>query len=240
MGNDGESMMAKSKAAHRACAAMVASLLALPAFAQDANEDPRRLPVSEVGMLGYLPDGSTFEARLDRDFNGDGTMDVAYVGGNEDKRELRVLFGEADEYGIGVIETGALELDVTPLGAASLSLKDGVLVVEDLTGGTTATATTYRYRYDAKAKRMRLIGLDAERYSRTFSHDTLKISWNLLTGAHETVRGILNTKGGDDAAYDYTKPERTVRKSKPVYLDGTPNPDELIDAEVVPAGEDRD
>ena len=75
--------------------ACVAWLLAtaLPASAQDA----RREPVSEVAMLGYLPDGATLEARLDRDFNGDGVMDVAYIGGTEDRRELRVLLGEADE-----------------------------------------------------------------------------------------------------------------------------------------------
>ena len=220
-----------------ACAAWLLATV-LPAFAQD----PRRQPVSEVAMLGYLPDGSTLEARLDRDFNGDGVMDVAYIGGTEDRRELRVLLGEADEFSIDVADAGAHELEVTMLGPAALSLKKDTLVVEDLTGGTTATATTYRYRFDAKAKRMRLIGLDAERYSRTFSHDTLKLSWNLLTGAHETVRGMLNRhpQEGDDAAYRYTKPDRTVRKSKPLYLDDTPNPDDLIDAEVVPEGEDRD
>ena len=67
-------------------------------------------------------------------------------------------------------------------------------------------------------------------------------SWNLLTGTHETVRGILNRRpnGDDDAAYRYAKPDRTVRKSQPVYMEDTPNPDELIDAEVVPEGEDRD
>ena len=47
-------------------------------------------------------------------------------------------------------------------------------------------------------------------------------------------------KGDDDAAYRYTKPDRTVRKSQPVYMEDTPEPGALVDAEVVPAGEDRD
>ena len=86
------------------------------------------------------------------------------------------------------------------------------------------------------------LGLDAERYSRTNAHDAFKLSWNLLTGAHETVRSVLDhaPKGDDDAAYFPQKPVRSLRKSNPVYMEDTPGPDDLIDAEAVPAGEDRD
>jgi len=190
-------------------------------------------------LIRDLPAGSSVEARLDADIDGDGIRDVAFVGGNGDQRWLGVKIGRKG----GGFEPASIDRNLEhPLGPASLSVKKHVLLVDDLTGGTTATATTYRYRFDPAAKLMRLIGLDAERYSRTFSHDTLKISWNLLTGEHEMVRGILNEhpKGDDDAAYRYTKPDRTIRKSNPVYMEDTPNPDDLIDAEVVPAGEDRD
>jgi hypothetical protein len=87
---------------------------------------------------------------------------------------------------------------------------------------------------------MRLIGLDAERYSRTNSHGTIRLSWNLLTGAHLVQVGELDESGQGDAAYRFRPEQRTVQKSVPVYMSETPAPDGLIDAEQVPAGEDRD
>lgn len=190
-----------------------------------------------------MPDGAHLETRRNGDINGDGIPDVAFVGGNEDARWLVVKIGYKDELDWG-FEPASINknLDPFPLGAASLSVKKDVLVVGDLTGGTTATMATYRYRWDPKLKRMRLIGLDATTYSRTNSHDMVETSWNLLTGAHEVVRGILNEhpKGDDDAAYRMTKPDRTLRKSKPVYMEDTPSPDDPVGAEAVPTGEDRD
>jgi len=212
--------------------AFLAAVLSVATRTQAAVPD-------EAALLAQLPAGSSLETRLDADIDGDGIADVAFVGGNEETRWLVVQFGRKG----GGFEAASVRRDLDhPLGPASLSVRKGVLLVEDLTGGTTATATTYRYRFDPATKRMRLIGLDAERYSRTNSHDSLKISWNLLTGAHEMVRGILNENpnSDDDAAYRYTKPERTPRKSLPVYMEDTPNPDELIDAELPPIDEDRD
>jgi hypothetical protein len=212
--------------------AFLATAMAVAMQAQAAAPD-------DVDLLEDLPAGSSLESRLDTDIDGDGLADVAFVGGIEDARWLVVRMGRKN----GGFEPASIDRRLDhPLGPASLSVKKRVLLVDDLTGGTTATATTYRYRWDPASKRMRLIGLDAERYSRTNSHDSLKISWNLLTGDFETVRGILNEhpKGDDDAAYRYTKPDRTIRKSNPVYMEDTPNTDDLIDAEVVPAGEDRD
>lgn len=239
--------MAKWITTRSSVLAIAWAMAALPVLAQKrppaAGEQPEFWLPSDQDLLADLPDGARLETRRNGDINGDGIPDVAFVGGNEDARWLVVKIGYKDDLDWGFEPVSVnKQLEPYPLGAASLSVKKDVLVVGDLTGGTTATAATFRYRWDAKEKRMRLIGLDAERYSRTFNHDTLKISWNLLTGAHEVVRGILNRdpQGDDDAAYRYTKPDRTVRKSQPVYMEQTPNPDELIDAEVVPAGEDRD
>ncbi|MFT3896411.1 MAG: hypothetical protein QM719_01725 [Thermomonas sp.] len=194
----------------------------------------------DAALLEALPADSSIEARFDADIDGDGNIDVAFVGGNQDQRWLVVERGRNG----GGFEPASTNkaLATYALGPASLSLGKHVLLVEDLTGGTTATTTTYRYRFDPAAGRMRLIGIDTERYSRTFSHDSLKISWNLLTGDFVLARSILNQRpaGRDNAAYRYTRPERTIRKSNPVYMEDTPDPDDLIDAEVVPAGEDRD
>jgi hypothetical protein len=196
-----------------------------------------RAAVPDDGLLGDLPAGSSLETRLDADIDGDGIADVAFVGGTGDARWLVVRMGR-NNGGFGPASIDR-RLD-HPLGPATLSVKKRVLLVDDLTGGTTATATTYRYRFDPAAQRMRLIGLDAERYSRTNSHDSLKISWNLLTGEFETVRGLLGEDPNSDAAYRYTKPDRTIRRTDPVYMEDAPIPDDLIDAEVVPVDEDRD
>ena len=223
--------MAKSNTTRSAFLAMGVAM----AFAAQS----RAVPPPDAALLRELPAGSAVEARLDADIDGDRIADVAFVGGDDEARWLVVRMGRA---GGAFAPAAAYRGLGHPLGPASLAVKRQVLLVDDLTGGTTATAATYRYRLDPATQRLRLIGLDAERYSRTNSHDSLKASWNLLTGAFETVRGILddNPSSDDDAAYRYTTPERTLRKSNPVYLEDTPDPDALIDAEVVPPDEDRD
>lgn len=227
--------MGKSNTTHSA--SIVAAIALGVGMTMPAHAQASAIP-AEAALLRALPAGSTVESRLDADIDGDGVADLAFVGGIEDTRWLVVRMGRKG----GGFEPDSIDRNLDhPLGPASLAVKKSVLLVEDLTGGTTATATTYRYRWDHAAKRMRLIGLDAERYSRTNSHDSLRISWNLLTGAHEVVRGMVSEHpGDDDAAYRYTKPDRTVQKSNPVYLEDTPNPDDLIDAEVVPADEGRE
>lgn len=223
----------------RRCLISIAlAAIALPAFAQ-------RVPVmSAEEMQGLMPTGAKMETRVDGDFNGDGETDTAFVWrseeGVEESRGLRVGVAYRNEFDMGHDPAGELSLEPFPLGPASLSVRKGVLIVEDLTGGTTATQSTRRYRYDAKQRKMRLIGIDAERYSRTNSHGTVKISWNLLDGTHIVERGEPNTDPKSDVALVYAKPERTVRKSPPVWMEGTTDPDALLDSEVVPEGEDRD
>ncbi|HEY8355229.1 MAG TPA: hypothetical protein VIK69_09480 [Methylophilaceae bacterium] len=190
-------------------------------------------------LKAHIGNGAEIEARLDADLTGDGVPDTAFVG-RADSRILMVLAGHRDGKRITYKAIGETGLPDGAQAPAVLSLRRNVLVVKDLTGGTTATATTYRYRYDANTRRMRLIGLDAERYSRTNAHAPLKISWNLLTGDHLVHYARPAKKGKADAAYDYDPPERTMRETEPVWMEETPNPDELIDAEVIPADEDRD
>lgn len=238
--------MAKWNTTRNAICLLVLGLaMAGPASAKDPPKaaQPEFWIPSDHDLLAELPEGARLETRRNGDINGDGIPDVAFVGGNDDARWLVVKIGYKDALDWG-FEPASINthLDPYPLGAASLSVKKDVLLVGDLTGGTTATMATYRYRWDAKVKRMRLIGLDATTYSRTNSHDSIETSWNLLTGAHQVVRGILNSapKGDDDAAYRYTKPDRTLRKSQSVYMEDTPNPDDLVTSEAMPAGEDRD
>lgn len=168
-----------------------------------------------------LAPGEELEIRLGADLDGDGTQDIAYVTRSEDKRALHIrLTNNGAEY---------LELDPYPLGAGTLTFAKGVLVFEDLTGGTTAYSVTRRYRFDKPANRLRLIGYDATLYSRTFAHDGFELSWNLLTGKLITRELRLNRKGGD-AAYDPVVERTRLRRAGKVWLFDTPDPETLMTA----------
>lgn len=218
---------------------VVMVLAAAPAIAQ-------HIPVPIVSAeeaQGYTPEGAKIESRVDGDLNGDGEIDTAFIWrkeGPDEARGLKVLVAYRAEFDLGHDPVGEATLDTSTQGLGALSIRKGVLLLEDLTGGTTATQSTRRYRYDAKKQKMRLIGIDAQRYSRTNSHGTVKISWNLLDGTHIVERGEPNTSGKGDEAQIYAKPERTTHKTSPVWMEDAPDPDSLIDAEIVPEGEDRD
>ena len=184
--------------------------LAVPAQAQDIE----------------LPAGSELEARVDADLNGDGIDDVAYLAGNEDSRALSVLLSEKGEVHVEH-RPDVLVLDPTSLGPGSLTLDGNVLKFEDLSGGTTAVASTHRFRYDPAIGHMRLIGLDATLYSRTYAHDGFELSWNLLTGDLITRELRLN-RGDGDATYDEIDERKSKRPSDPVWLSETPYPEDLI------------
>ena len=215
-------------------ALLIGSMCATPALAQHVP-----VPLMTAEEVAGMLDRDELESRVDGDLNGDGELDTVFVARGEERRYARVMLAYRSEVDFGHEPVAELELDASPLGAAALSIRKGVLVIEDLTGGTTATATTYRYRYDRPQHRMRLIGIDAERYSRTNRHDIIKVSWNLLNGDHVVERGTVHAGPGDEA-YDYAQPDRTKQRSPPVYMEETPNPDALIDSHVIPEGEDRD
>jgi hypothetical protein len=178
------------------------------------------LATSAAAFEPELRAGETLEARVDRDLDGDGTPDVAWLAGNDEKRQLVVHLSN------GGYES--LDLDTTQFGPGTLTIDHGVLVFEDMTGGTTAVASTRRYRFDARTLRMRLIGLDATFYSRTYAHDGFDVSWNLLTGDVRTEALRVN-RGSGDAAYDHIAAHKGKKRSPPVWLSQTPDPEDVIE-----------
>ncbi len=171
--------------------------------------------------------GEEITGRVDGDLNGDGEIDTAYGVSSDDARRVTVLATQKPGAKTPYRPVGVLKLEPYPLGPVSLSITKGVLKVEDLTGGTTATSAIYRYRFEPATGRMRLIGLDATAYSRTYAHDGFETSWNLLTGDAVTRELRLNKHGGD-AAYDKAAKRRFKRPSKPLYMETTPDPDEVM------------
>jgi hypothetical protein len=186
---------------------------------------------TQEGPQVFLREGESIETELRTDLNGDGNPDLAYIAAQEDERELRVVVSYVNETDFGELPAQVLALDPYPLGDGRLSVAGGargkVLVLADLTGGTTAVASTHRFRWDDKLGGMRLIGLDATLYSRTFAHDGREASWNLLTG-NFTSQTLKLRGGGGDVAYDEVDKKRTRKRSAPLRLEDSPSGDDLL------------
>ncbi|MFY2764511.1 hypothetical protein [Arenimonas sp. MALMAid1274] len=198
-------------------------LFANPVGAKAPGPDapPVLAAMTDAMLLDRHPAGAVIETRLDADFNGDGLVDTAYVARVPDEwRKLAVMMGYAEETDMGHEPAGEAEMDPYPLGSATLSVKKGVLLVEDLAGGTSATASTYRYRFDPAQRRMRLIGDDVAYYSRTNQHDKVEISTNRLTG--QRIRQVFKL---DADGYAPQPPVKEAVPTAPVYMEDAPLPD---------------
>lgn len=183
--------------------------------------------MSDAEVRRLLAPGEEVEARVDGDLNGDGAIDTALVVAKDDDRTLRVFFAARGGAHAKPILAGHSNLQVAPLGAADMSVRNGILVIKDLTGGTTATSTTYRFRGETAEPKLRLIGLDATFYSRTFAHDGAEMSWNLLTGDIITSR-LKVAASGSDAGYEKVGAKRARRPASILYMEDTPDPEEEL------------
>lgn len=197
--------------------ALAAALLAAAPAGQSG-------PISDQILNDSIDLGDEIEGRADGDLNGDGRIDTAYLVTSPDHRTIHVLLAPANGKP-PYRPVGTLKLETSSLGPAKLSIAGGVLKIADLTGGTTAMSATYRYRLTGN--RMRLIGLDATLYSRTYAHDGYDMSWNLLTGALVT-KLLKLAKRGWDAAYDTVYPTTSKRISKPIFMEDTPDPEMVM------------
>jgi hypothetical protein len=190
---------------------------------------------SDAEIAAKLKVGEEVEARINGDFNGDGEIDTAWIAAGPDGRTVHVHFALRKGADLHHVPAGSFALPSERLGPADLSVSKDVLVIRDLTGGTTALAATYRFRGDAAATRMRLIGLDARLYSRTFAHDGAKMSWNLLTGDLVTARLEL-TRSGDETAYREAGTKRVRRPIAVVDMESTPDAESELAAMVPSTG----
>jgi len=198
-------------------ALLALALLTSPATAQE-------------GPQPALEDGETIESELHADLNSDSMPDLAYIAIRDDFRELRVVTSYVDEFETGENPVQRLALDTYPLADATLTIagkKTNVLVLEELTGGTTAVLSTYRFRWEEGLGVMRLIGLDATLYSRTFAHDGKEASWNLVTGDLITRTLKLN-KGRENRAYDKVGETRSKRPSPVLVIEESPDGASLL------------
>lgn len=204
---------------------LLVSLFSLAAVSAFADERPQPALMEDDTLKSFLRNDPSVqvETRLDVDFTGDGLRDSAFVLRGEERRLLKVMVGYATDVDVDYDPAGEMEMDISPLGSAALSAKKGVLIVEDLTGGTTAIQSLYRFRYEPVTKRMRLIGDDVTLYSRTNQHGSTAISTNRLTGVRVTTESEL-----EGETYVDRPEKRSQVAKKPVYMEDAPTPDETL------------
>lgn len=188
---------------------------------------PLRAQGIEIVPGVELPADLDVETQVTGDLNGDGLEDAAYVAHNEDSRALTVLLSVKHEFDFEY-RAEVLMLELSEFTPGKLSLEGEVLKFEDMTGGTTAIASTRRFRYDGRGEQMRLIGLDASIYSRTFAHDSFETSWNLLTGDATTRELKLNRDGGD-TAYVPRRERSFKRRIRAQWLSDAPDPETVLE-----------
>jgi hypothetical protein len=194
-----------------------------------AQDRPAMPPITDQFLLDQLELGEEIEARADGDLNGDGDSDTVFVVSSPDERHLYVVLSYRGEVDIGHEPGGDFKLEPYALGSAELSIDKGVLTIKDLTGGTTALSATYRYRAvrTGERQRMRLIGLDATVYSRTYAHDGDEMSWNVATG--DTITSQLKVATSGDRGYDKLHTRKFRRPVRTIYMEETPGAeDELV------------
>lgn len=215
------------------CAAAWLAIGLAAAAAHAVETDPPYL--TEAQQMATLPPSAILEVSLVADIDADGHADTAILGGTPEQRRLVVWFGRDGGHESPV--AAALGAPNSNTGA-SLDTDRGELVVLDATGGDVETRTIYRFRRDQVVAGMRLISIETERYR---GRDAIRMAWNLLSGAHEFVRGeLLDSADGEERIPRYTTPHRSQRESPPVAMASTPLPDVLLDAELRAAAVGRD
>ena len=160
------------------------------------------------------------EAELSADVTGDGRVDHVTVSGGGDSRRL-IVKAASDA---GPIQIGSVALSEDSLMNTDLEMRDGVLLVGELSGGTTAVSSLYRYRYDPAVRRMRLIGDDVTVYSRTYAHGMTEVSTNRLTGQRTTTRSELAPKSFAPQAYRPGRVTRSRVSRTPIWMEDSPDP----------------
>ncbi|WP_332819208.1 hypothetical protein [Sphingopyxis sp.] len=202
--------------------------LCLPGAALAVQERTPMPPITDQFLLDQLELGEEIEGRVDGDLNGDGDADTVFIVSSPDARTLHVVLSYHGEVDIGHEPAGEFKLEPDPLGPAGLTINKGVLTIRDLTGGTTALSATYRYRtvMTKERPRMRLIGLDATVYSRTYAHDGNEMSWNVLTG--DTITTLLKVSETGDRGYDKLYTRKFKRSVRTIYMEDTPGAEEEL------------
>jgi len=197
-------------------------ILAAPAHAQDAPTfDPRQVPEEGHKLQDFVPAGWKIGANVEGDLNGDQVpdhvfqivpSDYDYSGVNAAPESQALAIVVSDH---GVLRRAALSAKflatMVPQYILEITIKNGVVVIEQNFGMTDVSNLTHRFRFEPTANRFLLIGADTFNYHRPQGPKwpATRISENYLTGVRliTTDRWLKNQTNKPA-----TKRERVARK----------------------------
>lgn len=186
-----------------------------------------RLDAARVSARGelaqdFVPGGWKIAAHAEGDLNGDKLPDQVLelvTAETPDDRSfadvapadhaLLILLAESGgKLRRAGLATKLLAADVSQY-SLDLTIKNGVLIVQQDYGMSDVFNLTHRFRYEAAAARFLLIGEDFFAYTRPLMDDTVRISVNYLTGIKLTTTGRFH---GGVVGRETTKREQIARK----------------------------
>jgi hypothetical protein len=200
-------------------------LLILVGWAAQARTEGlpvKDLPPEGKSLVDFLPKGWTVEDQVNGDLNGDGVSYIAAIlvqgepdsAEDEPQRALIVLLGrDKEKFVLAGTNNKLLECKgcCGIKEGVGISIKKGVIVVEQMSGSREFSNETWRFRYDPQTQRFVLIGRDLETGDGMRGTGTIE-SFNFLTGSKitETYR---YDKNGERKIATSTKTEKATQKT---------------------------
>ena len=194
-------------------------LMALAALARAEEFSAKALPPEGKSLSDFVPRGWTVEDQADGGLNGDGVSGIAAIlvhsqSEDEIQRALIVLLGRDGEKFIPAGTNDKL-LQCKGCGGIKegegISIKKGVIVVDQWTGSREFAKLTWRFRYDPQTQRFFMIGKDIDTGDAMQGTGTME-SFNYLTGVKLTETYRYDDKGERKIATS-TKKEKGPRKT---------------------------
>ncbi|HEX8907262.1 MAG TPA: hypothetical protein VF771_20590 [Longimicrobiaceae bacterium] len=199
-----------------------------------AQGDPPPFPVSAVPVRGarvqdFVPRGYMIANRADGDLNGDGRADHVLhlvqrgtyyqAGAVTAAPEVQALVIVLQEPGGRLRRAGLaprLLQTIVPQWGLTLTIRRGVLIVNQNFGMTDVSDFTHRFRLDPANGRFLLIGRDQFFYHRPQEMtEPVKRSENYLTGVRLITTGHWTGNGG----YRETEQRETIPRTKAYFDD---------------------
>jgi hypothetical protein len=189
--------------------------------------DASRIPAEGNSVNDFVPLGWVLEEQVSGDLNKDSLPDVALkliedkpakdTETPENRRRALILLLKDKDGKFSRIAVAAKLLQSTCDGGvihafcsapANVSIKNGVLLVNQDHGSRNVVETTFRFRHEPSDRRFVLIGLDKEDRDR-LTGITVSKSTNFMTGMQITQRLRFNESTGENVT------ESTVKKKVP-------------------------